>query len=56
MELYFLRHSEWESLYNCSLINVDSKPLSIRSQHKVAAFITIGLCAIFYVRIQIIII
>jgi len=49
MELYLLRHAEWERLYNCTAFNIDAIPLEQRAgQFVPEAWALIVLCSIFY--------
>jgi hypothetical protein len=51
MELFVFRHSEWSRLYNCSApdLQVDLVPLERRRLFSVEAWVTGGLCLLYYV-------
>jgi hypothetical protein len=51
MELFVFRHAEWARLYNCSApdLQVDLVPLEQRRQFGLEAWLTGGLCLLYYV-------
>ncbi|KAI3418427.1 hypothetical protein GPALN_009752 [Globodera pallida] len=49
MELFFFRHAEYERLYNCTGLDIDSIPLE-RRQFVPESIAICVLCAIYYVR------
>uniref|UniRef100_A0A914H8P9 Uncharacterized protein n=1 Tax=Globodera rostochiensis TaxID=31243 RepID=A0A914H8P9_GLORO len=48
MELFFFRHAEYERLYNCTGLDIDSIPLE-RRQFVPESIAVCVLCAIYYV-------
>ncbi|KAI3420062.1 hypothetical protein GPALN_003395 [Globodera pallida] len=48
MELFLFRHAEYERLYNCTGLDIDSIPLE-RRQFVPESIVTCVLCAIYYV-------
>ena len=49
MELFVLRHAEWERLYNCTGLDINSVPFEQRRRFVPEAWVTIVLCTIYYV-------
>uniref|UniRef100_A0A183BQF1 Uncharacterized protein n=1 Tax=Globodera pallida TaxID=36090 RepID=A0A183BQF1_GLOPA len=47
MELFLFRHAEYERLYNCTGLDIDSIPLE-RRQFVPESIVVCVLCAIYY--------
>ncbi|KAL3104517.1 hypothetical protein niasHT_028940 [Heterodera trifolii] len=47
MELFLFRHAEYERLYNCTALRIDSVPLEFR-QFVAGGIVKCVLCAIYY--------